>query len=247
MTVRSPANTSGAFPNYTGTGAPNGVQPGTVGQLYVQTSTNPQTLWWKQSGSGTTGWVAIGTPGAGGINSVVAGTDIGVDDTDPNNPVVSFTGDAPIGEVLSLTYDASDPFDVVCLGVPAGYTPGAGIVSLMAQIVVGDGVGIPSGALEDINSDAIPDGFTFPAVIFLEDSVIYDILAFNAYQFTPNGGLLWWGPAGGPPIPVPFSSGIDTSVLTVTGSVVMSGLPTSDPTSAGELWNNLGILTVSAG
>lgn len=39
----------------------------------------------------------------------------------------------------------------------------------------------------------------------------------------------------------------DGSTLTVNGDVVLSGLPTSDPLVAGQLWNNLGVLTVSAG
>jgi hypothetical protein len=35
--------------------------------------------------------------------------------------------------------------------------------------------------------------------------------------------------------------------LSAVGVVLMSGLPTSDPTNAGQLWNNSGVLTVSAG
>jgi len=36
--------------------------------------------------------------------------------------------------------------------------------------------------------------------------------------------------------------------LTWDGSnLVITGLPTSDPTSAGALWSNSGVLTVSAG
>lgn len=46
-----------------------------------------------------------------------------------------------------------------------------------------------------------------------------------------------------------FSGGaVTTTNLTATGSVViLSGLPTSDPTVAGQLWSNSGVLTVSAG
>lgn len=32
-----------------------------------------------------------------------------------------------------------------------------------------------------------------------------------------------------------------------SGTVTMSGLPTSDPSVAGELWANTGVVTVSAG
>lgn len=36
--------------------------------------------------------------------------------------------------------------------------------------------------------------------------------------------------------------------LTVSGTnVIVSGLPTSDPSVAGALWSNTGVLTVSAG
>lgn len=35
--------------------------------------------------------------------------------------------------------------------------------------------------------------------------------------------------------------------ITATGAVIFSGLPTSDPTVAGQLWNNSGVLNVSAG
>jgi hypothetical protein len=43
--------------------------------------------------------------------------------------------------------------------------------------------------------------------------------------------------------------GPETSVdeLTVADVVIFSGLPTSDPLVAGQLWNDLGVLTVSAG
>lgn len=35
--------------------------------------------------------------------------------------------------------------------------------------------------------------------------------------------------------------------LTATGTVILSGLPTSDPAVAGQLWNDTGTLKVSAG
>lgn len=41
----------------------------------------------------------------------------------------------------------------------------------------------------------------------------------------------------------------DTVVLSVdaNGKVLITGLPTADPTVAGALWTNSGVLTVSAG
>lgn len=38
-----------------------------------------------------------------------------------------------------------------------------------------------------------------------------------------------------------------TGPLTVTGTVTFSGLPSADPHVIGELWDNAGVLTVSAG
>lgn len=48
--------------------------------------------------------------------------------------------------------------------------------------------------------------------------------------------------------PVVSQNGVTTTNLTATGSVItLSGLPTSDPSVAGALWNNAGVLNVSAG
>jgi hypothetical protein len=43
--------------------------------------------------------------------------------------------------------------------------------------------------------------------------------------------------------------GAATSVnsLAVSGTVIFSGLPTSNPNVAGALWSNSGVVTVSAG
>ena len=50
-------------------------------------------------------------------------------------------------------------------------------------------------------------------------------------------------------VTVTATLGAATSVndLTVADVVIFSGLPTSDPLVAGQLWNNAGVLTVSAG
>ena len=40
---------------------------------------------------------------------------------------------------------------------------------------------------------------------------------------------------------------VSTGALTASGAVILSGLPTSDPAVAGQLWSNSGVLTVSAG
>jgi hypothetical protein len=141
--------------------------------------------------------------------------------------------------VLSLSYAASDPAAVPCWGIPAGWT--TGIATLGAQLTVGLNIG--SGVLLDGNSNPLPDGTTFPALIFVEDTVIYDIVAFNAYTIEETqGGILSWSSGGGAPQPFPMPGGIRSF-----GAVIFDNLPSSDPSVNGQLWNNSGVLTVSAG
>jgi hypothetical protein len=40
---------------------------------------------------------------------------------------------------------------------------------------------------------------------------------------------------------------VTATTLSASGVVILSGLPTSDPAVAGQLWNDSGVLTVSAG
>lgn len=44
-----------------------------------------------------------------------------------------------------------------------------------------------------------------------------------------------------------FGPATSITDLTATGTVIFSGLPTSDPAVEGQLWSNAGVLTVSAG
>ena len=44
-----------------------------------------------------------------------------------------------------------------------------------------------------------------------------------------------------------FGAATSITDLTATGTVIFSGLPTSDPAVEGQLWSNAGVLTVSAG
>lgn len=69
------------------------------------------------------------TTGAGGIQSIVAGTNITVDDTDPLNPIVSATGGGGVESVTGATVDNTDPLNPV-VNVP----------SLTQVLTVGDRV-----------------------------------------------------------------------------------------------------------
>jgi hypothetical protein len=44
-----------------------------------------------------------------------------------------------------------------------------------------------------------------------------------------------------------FGAATTIEDLTASGTVIFSDLPTADPTVAGQLWSNSGVLTVSAG
>ena len=43
------------------------------------------------------------------------------------------------------------------------------------------------------------------------------------------------------------SGAVTATTITASGAIIFSGLPTSDPSVAGQLWSNSGVLTVSAG
>lgn len=40
---------------------------------------------------------------------------------------------------------------------------------------------------------------------------------------------------------------VAATTLSASGAITFASLPTSDPAVAGQLWNNAGVLTVSAG
>ena len=127
-------------------------------------------------------------------------------------------------EVLYLSYWMGDgqsvPFPVRCFGVPANWN---GTGSITAQLIVGAGA-IPSGILLDADSDAIPDGWTFMAAIFVEDNTIFDILALTAWNNEASGGLLYWGSVGGAPQPIILPGGIVTPSSIVTDGFEVNGV-----------------------
>lgn len=117
---------------------------------------------------------------------------------------------------LSLYYGAQGPFDFQCWGIPGDWASGTG--SIGSQIKVGTNIG--SGLLLQENGSPIPDGWTFPAILFVEGTTIYDIVAFNPYTFG-TGGMLSWGSSGGVPgalhlTPTAFSLKTDDAVNTIS-------------------------------
>ena len=98
------------------------------------------------------------------------------------------------GLTLSLSYNAVGPFSVPIFSAPVGYSGGA--ATLGATLTTGSG--LITGLL-DANGNPIPDGWSFPALIFVESGEIFDIIALNAYVDEPGQQLAWWGQSGGQP------------------------------------------------
>lgn len=142
------------------------------------------------------------------------------------------------GSFVNLTYATAGPFPVPVAALPTGYVPGTGTVALSAQLTVGTNIG--SGLLLDASSNPIPDGWTFPATIFVEGGVIYDIIAVNPFTVETQGGIVVWGASGGVPQPLYIPGGIRS-----VGPVIFNNLPTTNPDVSGQLWNNDGVATVS--
>jgi hypothetical protein len=77
----------------------------------------------------------------------------------------------------------------------------------------------------------------------------------TTYTFSPNGIIDWLLDAGfldeisGNIVADSITTGtIDaTGTVTLSGDIIFSELPTADPEIAGQLWNNSGVLTISAG
>lgn len=96
----------------------------------------------------------------------------------------------------------------------------------------------------------------------LLDSSVADVLNLLGSNISSPVARLVFGPSS-PSNPalkpngagIDFVLGDDTGAAAITAGdavfsgakVLMSGLPTSDPHTAGQLWNNSGVLTVSAG
>lgn len=132
----------------------------------------------------------IGTPG---IQSIVAGTNVTVDDTDPLNPIVSATGGGDAGVVVDVTSSGGHvTFDAA---QAKRFTFGLSENVTLMQIVnmlPGDTIGIR------ITQDSTPRTVQWPAEwSFTESSPITDVPAAAGHDAflvltTFDGGLEWY-------------------------------------------------------
>jgi len=185
-------------------------------------------------------WEPMTPSGGGGTPSdtVVGPDDFGADSSPGSSSEYSRGDhdhglpDAPSGVALSLSYNGVGPFDVPVSSLPVGWAE-SGTASMVAQLTTGDG--LITGLL-DSYGNPIPDGFTFPATIFVEGATIYDIVASNAYIFGNPGqtGISWWGGSGGSP-----TANIGPNAL------IIQNLPTTDPAISGAFWNYNGQIVAS--
>jgi hypothetical protein len=138
------------------------------------------------------------------------------------------------GVSLELNYNGVGTFTTPVLSLPDDWT-GEGNGTFLATLTTGEG---QITGLLDSNGNPIPDGWTFPALIFVEDSTIFDITALSAFVLgTPGGGgITLWGPSGGMP-----------TLSLQPYAIIFPELPTSDPGIAGQLYSLAGAVMVSAG
>lgn len=123
----------------------------------------------------------------------------GVDWTQVNHAVAEGSG----GTTLSLTW-GDNTFDVPVAALPAGWS-GSGNASIQVELTTGPDL---VNGLEDQNGNPIPDGWSFPAIVFIEGSTIFDIVAVNPF-FPGSGALYAWNGPGPAVAAINFNDGIE--------------------------------------
>ena len=184
----------------------------------------------KTDGS-TTSWATV-SGGGGGVNSVVAGTNVTVDATDPANPIVSATGGGGSGTVTSVAQTVPTGFTVsgspvtttgtLALGYDTGYqgytTTEAGKLSGIAS---GANVGVvPNGAITGATKTKI----TYDAkglVTAGADATTADIADSTNKRYVTDANLTVIGNTSG------TNTGDQTSVSGNAGTVT-NGVYTTD-------------------
>ncbi len=132
---------------YLGPLASNPVGSYSEGTLYWNTTTDSLMVF---DGSN---WVSYNPSVSGGVQTIVAGTNITVDDTDPANPIVSSTGSViSVNSGVDITVDNTDPANPV-----VNYTGTGGVSS----VVAGDHITVDNSTPSAPIVSAIGDGASF--------------------------------------------------------------------------------------
>jgi len=118
--------------------------------------------------------------GSGGIESIVAGTNIAVDATDPLNPIVSATGSTP-QSAINVTYN--ELYDLYSNSqlVPLAYYKITDFQTIYNQTGTGD---LKTSSVEELIVQASSTTTLFPNAIsseFPTDEIVYDITYTNTY------------------------------------------------------------------
>ena len=137
---------------------------------------------------------------------------------------------ASVGVTVQLYYNGVGPIDIPAYSLPDGWN-GTSIAALGVTLTTGDDA---ISGLEDAFGNPIPDGWTFPATVFVEDTTIYDIIAINPFVYGYGSGIVWWNESGGMP-----------GLVLNSNTIIAPNLPTSDPDTPGALWSDRGTVVIS--
>lgn len=216
------------------------------------------------------------TPG-GGVESIVAGTNITVDDTDPQNPIVSATGGGggsgiPIVKAVSAyntevtssppsgaaTVDGYDVIDndrilltsqdsnEIDNGIWLANT--SGLWTRPTDWATGSP--ITSGTLVSVGE--IAGSFFYSSVWTCQGGTVdTDEMAFFPIALPNFISMGSDGTAGSPQVQISLQSISDLTIASdstiLHGTLQIQTLPTADPHIVHQLWNNGGVVNVSAG
>lgn len=216
----------GGLPLQTGAGSPLGaVVPTQTGGFYLQTT--PPALWWA-GGATNTDWVVVAgqivTAPLVGVLSVAGdgvGLQAGSGASGSTLAVISVGVDGPVD--LAAGTQASGTASAVSIAGGAASAGNANGGDVQAN--GGSGFGTGPGGNVTIQAGAAPGAGAGGIVNLIAGGS--DSGQRGLVQLT--------------------DSTLTTQLQVQDGAVLLPNLPTADPSVAGQLWSNLGVLTVSGG